>query len=193
MAAKQDAAQVAAIYAPVVRETAISFEVDPPDEAEMRSRIARTLEQLPWLVCAADDEVLGYVYASPHRTRAAYRWSVDVAVYVHPAHRRQGVGRALYTSLLAVLPLQRYYNAYAGITLPNPGSVGLHESMGFEPVGVYQRVGYKLGRWHDVGWWSLALQDHDLAPAPPLPVTAVQDLETWRAGIALGLPFLHNV
>ncbi len=192
MASGQDAAQVAAIYAPVVRETAISFEVDPPDEAEMRRRIVHTLEQYPWLVCETDGEVLGYVYASQHRTRAAYQWSVDVTVYVHPAHRRKGLGRALYTSLLGVLPLQGYTNAYAGITLPNPGSVGLHEAMGFEPVGIYRQVGYKLGRWHDVGWWGLALRAHDLAPSAPLLVTAVQDLPEWRAAIARGLAVLGH-
>jgi phosphinothricin acetyltransferase len=190
MATEMDAAQVAAIYAPVVRETAISFEVEPPDEAEMRQRIASTLKQFPWLVCESAGEVWGYVYASPHRTRAAYQWSVDVTAYIHPAHRRRGVGRALYTALLGVLPLQGYYNAYAGITLPNPGSVGLHEAMGFEPVGIYRKVGYKLGRWHDVGWWSLALCDHDLAPAAPLPVTAVQLRPEWQAGLARGLAFL---
>jgi L-amino acid N-acyltransferase YncA len=190
MATESDGAQVAAIYAPVVRETAISFEIDPPGETEMRQRIASTLKQFPWLVCESAGEVWGYVYASPHRTRAAYQWSVDVTAYVHPAHRRKGVGRALYTALLGVLPLQGYYNAYAGITLPNPSSVGLHEAMGFEPVGVYRKVGYKLGRWHDVGWWSLALCDHDLAPTAPLPVTAVQEQPEWQAGLARGLASL---
>ena len=91
-----------------------------------------------------------------------------------------------------MLPLQGFVNAYAGVTLPNPASVGLHEAMGFQPVGVYRQVGYKLGRWHDVGWWGLVLQEHDLSPAPPLPVTAVQDLEEWRTGISLGLPFLQE-
>jgi phosphinothricin acetyltransferase len=191
MAIESDAAQVASIYAPVVRETAISFEVEEPSEAEMCERIAGTLKQFPWLVCEAAGEVLGYVYAGAHRTRAAYQWSVDVTVYVHAAHRRKGVGRALYTALLGVLPLQGYYNAYAGITLPNPGSVGLHEAMGFEPVGVYRKVGFKLGRWHDVGWWSLVLCDHDLAPAAPLSITAVQDQPEWQAGIARGLAFLQ--
>src|SRR5947209_12608865 len=136
LATEADAEGIVAIYAPIVRETAISFEVEAPDVNAMRRRITETLAHLPWLICERRGEVLGYAYASTHRTRAAYQWSVDVSVYVHARIRRSGVGKALYTSLLRFLDLQGFYNVYAGITLPNPASVRLHESLEFQPVGV---------------------------------------------------------
>ena len=170
-----DAEYVAAIYAPEVRETAISFEVEPPSTQEMQQRITETLARWPWLVCERDGHILGYAYATQHRTRAAYQWSADVSVYVHRGARRSGVGRALYLPLLKILALQGFYNAYAGITLPNPSSVGLHESLGFRPVGVYGSVGYKLGAWHDVGWWHLVLRAHTATPASPTAFAAIRD------------------
>src|SRR5215471_7144248 len=110
VATPQDADAILAIYAPIVQETAISFEVESPTLLEMHERIAKTLQHLPWLVCARHGEVLGYVYASPHRARAAYQWSVDVSVYIHREARRVGIGRALYTSLFQLLVLQGFYN-----------------------------------------------------------------------------------
>ena len=124
----------------------MSFEVDVPTAAEFESRIARTLERLPWLVCAEGDAVLGYAYAAPHQERAAFQWSVNVSVYVREGHGREGIGRALYTSLFACLRAMGYYNAYAAIALPNPASVGLHEAMGFQHIGTFPDVGHKLGR-----------------------------------------------
>ncbi len=186
MAKPADAAQIQAIYAPLVRETAISFELEPPDVEEMRGRIAKITAQYPWLVCADGGEVMGYAYAGQHRERAAYQWAVDVTVYVRSDLRRKGVGRALYTALLGVLPLQGYYNAYAGIALPNPGSVGLHEALGFKPVGVYRQVGFKLGKWHDVGWWGLELQEHAAPTGAPAPVSAVMGSEIWKQKLEEG-------
>lgn len=186
LARPDDARVVAAIYEPAVTESAVSFETDPPDEAEMRRRIDRTLPDHPWLVCERDGEVAGYAYAGPHRERAAYRWSVDVSAYVHPDHRRQGVGRGLYESLFAILSLQGFVNAYAGIALPNPASVGLHESMGFEPVGVYEGVGYKHGAWRDVGWWQLRLVERPDDPEPPIDVSAVKSRSGWDDALVSG-------
>jgi phosphinothricin acetyltransferase len=120
LATPHDAAGIQAIYAPVVRETAISFEWDPPSVEDMRQRLGNTLEGMPWLVCEHRGEILGYAYASPHRVRAAYQWSVDVSVYIHAQARRSGVGRGLYRSLFALLTLQGFYHAYAGIMPPNP-------------------------------------------------------------------------
>lgn len=191
LATPDDAPGVQAIFAPIVRETAISFELEPPTVEAMRQRIAETLEQRPWLVCERRGDILGYVYASQHRTRAAYQWSVDVSVYVQASARRLGVGRALYRSLLALLPLQGFYRAHAGITLPNPASVALHESLGFSPVGVYRAVGYKLGAWHDVGWWQRTLQEPVSPPAPLLDLRRVCDSPASQAALATGVPLLR--
>jgi L-amino acid N-acyltransferase YncA len=192
LATLDDASGVQAIYAPIVRETVISFELEPPTVAEMEQRIVKTLEHLPWLVCERRGNILGYVYASQHRTRAAYQWSVDVSVYVHPNARRLGVGQALYRSLFALLALQGFYNAYAGITLPNPASVGLHESLEFQPVGVYRAVGYKLGAWHDVGWWQLTLHERAMPPELPTDLGTVRASPAWSAVLATGVPFLRR-
>jgi len=191
LATEADAEGIVAIYAPIVRETAISFEVEAPDVNAMRRRIAETLAHLPWLICERRGEVLGYAYASTHRTRAAYQWSVDVSVYVHARIRRSGVGKALYTSLLRFLDLQGFYNVYAGITLPNPASVRLHESLEFQPVGVYRAVGYKLGAWHDVGWWHLALRPHAVPPGPPVGFGQIQDAPESHTALAAGMRLLR--
>ena len=172
LATTEDAAQIARIYTPVVRRTAISFEVDPPTAREMEQRIEETTARLPWLVLENDGKVSGYAYAAAHRSRAAYAWSVDVSAYVDEPHRGTGVGGKLYTALLIVLKAQGFYNAYAGITLPNPASIRLHESVGFRPVGTYQKVGYKLGAWHDVGWWQLSLREKVGDPQPPKDLAA---------------------
>ena len=192
LATERDAEQVAAIYAPNVTDSIISFESEPPSADEMRRRIEGTLERFPWLVCERHGRVLGYAYAGAHGIRAAYQWSVDVSVYVHWETQRAGVGRALYTSLFAALKLQGFYNAYAGATLPNPASVGLHESVGFRAVGVYRGVGYKLGAWHDVVWWHLALRERVADPDPPAGLPSVLGLEEWDAALASGLPLLRS-
>lgn len=180
-----DAAGIAAIYGPIVRETAISFEVEPPDAAEIERRIESTTRFYPWLVCDGGGVVAGYAYASQHRARAAYQWCADVSVYIHADYHRRGLGRALYATLLDTLRAQRFCRAYAGITLPNGASVALHEAVGFRPLGVYHAVGFKLGRWHDVGWWEL-----DLVPAgrdPGTPPDALPALAgDARIAAALG-------
>jgi phosphinothricin acetyltransferase len=184
IATAEDAEGVLSIYAPVVRETAISFETEPPSPAAMRERIERTLEKYPWLVCEIDGAIPGYAYACRHRERKAYQWSAETALYVGEAWRRRGVGRALYAALMPLLNLQGLRNAYAGITLPNPASVALHEAMGFRPVGVYAFVGYKLGAWHDVGWWHLPIGEHGPAPAPPLPFARTREGDAVAAILA---------
>ena len=186
LARTDDAAPVAGIYAPFVTGSATSFEYAPPDAAEMASRIASTLACAPYLVQEAEGAVLGFAYASKHRERAAYQWSVDVSVYIHERARRQGVGRALYTSLFALLRLQGFYAAHAGITLPNPASVGLHEALGFRPVGVYRSVGFKRGGWHDVGWWQLPLRERTGTPDPPRSLAAAQRDPEWETALAAG-------
>lgn len=192
LATERDAEAVADIYAPNVTDAVISFEAEPPEADEMRRRIEVTLERYPWLVCERRGRVLGYAYAGAHGSRAAYRWSVDVSVYVHGEAHRTGVGRALYASLFAALRLQGFYNAYAGATLPNPASVGLHEAMGFRPVGVYRGTGYKMGAWHDVGWWHLPLRERVAEPDPPADLPSVLGSEEWEAALASGLQLLRS-
>jgi phosphinothricin acetyltransferase len=189
LATENDAEEVREIYAPFCLASPVSFETEAPTAEEMRGRIDKTLKSLPWIVYEADDgQVLGYAYASRHRERAAYRWSVDVSAYVKDGFRRGGIGRALYTSLVALLRLQGFYNAVAGITLPNPGSVGLHESMGFEPVGVYRQIGFKRGQWHDVAWYHLRLREHGAEPPPdPIAFNRVREQPAWANALASGL------
>jgi phosphinothricin acetyltransferase len=191
LATERDAEGVLAIYAPIINETVISFEAEPPSADEMRQRIAFTLAHLPWLICEQRGEVIGYAYAGKHRERAAYQWSVEVSVYVHDTTHRLGVARALYHSLFEILRLQNFYNVYAGITLPNAASVGLHESMGFQPVGVYRAVGFKHGAWHDVGWWQLELQKRIIPPRPRIDFKTAQQSSEWQAAVARGLSCLR--
>ena len=153
-----DAPALAEIYAPYVRDTAISFEERPLSAAEFERRIEAVLLRYPYLVLEDAGGVLGYAYASAHAERAAYRWSVDTAVYVAGSAHGRGIGRALYAGLLLpILTRQGFHAAFAGIALPNDRSVALHEAVGFEPVGVLPQVGFKQGAWHDVGWWRRPL------------------------------------
>ncbi len=185
-----DAPGVAEIYGPIVATSPISFEMAVPTAGEMEGRITAALAFAPWLVCVDGQRVDGYAYASRHRERAAYRFCVDVSVYIREGCRRTGVGRALYTSLLALLRLQGFYAAHAGVTLPNEASVRLHESLGFRPVGVYPRVGFKCGAWHDVGWWQLALRERSDEPFETLSMDVLRRSAQWDEGMAAGGPLL---
>lgn len=164
-----DAAAISRIYAPFVSDEATSFEIVPPDTDVIAGRIREALPRYPWLVFEGDGEVRGYAYGSSHRSRPAYQWSAEVSVYLDPQARRRGVGRALYSALLEILRRQGYANAYAGITLPNPASVGLHAAVGFSSIGVFSRIGYKFGQWHDVEWMQLRLHEDDVASSTLLP------------------------
>lgn len=166
VASLSDAGAIAAIYAPYVLDTAISFEETPPTEIEMAGRIGDVLPTHPFLVFEEADRVLGYAYAGPHNARAAYRWSANVSVYVAADAHRRGLGRALYAQLFETLRRQGFHSLYGGITLPNEKSVGLHEAMGFVHVGVYREVGFKFERWHDVGYWRLGLGEGSPAGEP---------------------------
>jgi len=191
LASEGDAEAALAIYAPYVRETAISFEVEPPSVDEFARRIATVLAETPWLLCESGGRVVGYAYAGKFHTRAAYRWTVETTVYVDRDHHRRGIGHALYTSLLACLRLQGFGGAVGIIALPNAGSVGLHERMGFVRAGVLPAVGWKHGRWHDVGWWRLGLDAVASAdPPPPRPIGALSGTPAWDAALASGLPHL---
>jgi L-amino acid N-acyltransferase YncA len=187
LAADRDAAAIAEIYRPIVESTAISFETEPPSQEEMRRRIEDTLPFYPWLVYERGGDVVGFAYGTKHRVRAAYRWSVDTSVYIHAQARRSGVGRALYASLFGILAAQHYFNAFAGITLPNQASVALHEHVGFQLLGVYRNAGHMLGKWHDVGWWQRELRAPDTSPTEPLVLSVVQNRPDWESLLSLGL------
>ena len=173
---ERDAAACAAIYAPYVTDGVASFEEVPPSGKEFVERMQRYIASYPWLVADDDGQLAGYAYGSQHRTRAAYRWAADVTAYVAPDYQRRGVGRALYGALLGLLRAQGVQVACAGITLPNDASVGLHEACGFERVGIYTRIGFKQGRWWDVGWWELELiEPTDGQPPEPGPPAALPE------------------
>jgi phosphinothricin acetyltransferase len=165
-----DAEACAAIYAPYVTDTPITFELEVPDAAEMAARIAESAQRHAWLVADDGGRVIGYAYGRPYKERAAYRWACEVSVYVDRDHHRAGAGRALYEALLARLAGRGYRIAVAGMTLPNDASVGLHRALGFEPVGTYRRIGYKHGAWHDVAWTQrpLVTDGGDAQPPEPL-------------------------
>jgi len=191
LAAALDCEQISAIYAPYVLNSAISFETEPPGPDEVRKRVSDTLEFLPWLVCEQSSQVLGYSYADRYRARAAYQWSASVSVYVDLTVHRVGIGRALYASLFRILDLQGFYNIFAGITLPNESSVGLHRSCGFHQIGLEHSVGYKLGAWHDVSMWHLPLRQCLPAPEAPTPLATVVKRDSWSGAISAGLQFIR--
>ena len=163
----EDAAACAAIYAPYVTGTTISFETDPPTPAEMAERIAAAVRSHAWLVLEDSGRVVGYAYGGPSNARAAYRWSCQVSVYLEPGRRRSGGGRALYEALFSRLAERGYRSVLAGMTLPNEASESLHRALGFEPVGTYRRIGYKHGSWHDVAWSQRSVGTGEEPPAEP--------------------------
>lgn len=171
----RDAEAVAAIYRPSVETSVASFEEDPPSARVMGERIEATLAWTPWLVAEhpSSGAVVGYAYAGRHRERAGYRWSVDISSYIAAEARGRGIGRLLYDELLRILHRQGFVNVYAAITLPNPASLALHEAIGMRRIGIYERVGYKFGAWHDVAWYGLRLADPTEPPRHP---TALPDL-----------------
>lgn len=186
LAGAGDGPALSAIYRPAVTDSATSFELNAPDGAEMARRVARVSDRTPWIVYEKDGTVLGYAYASLHRDRAAYQWSVEVSAYVHADAKRTGVARMLYTSLFAALVFQGFRNAYAGVTLPNPESVGFHTAMGFSSVGVYRGIGYKMGAWHDVGWFERPLAPRDIDPPLPVPLPVCRNDAAFRKALESG-------
>jgi phosphinothricin acetyltransferase len=162
-----DAQACAAIYAPYVTDTAITFESEPPAPEQMAERMAGALSTHAWVVLEDEGRVVGYAYGGRHQSRAAYRWACDVSIYIEPGRRRTGGGRTLYEALFERLAARGYRMAVAGMTLPNEASEGLHRAMGFEPVGVYRRIGFKHGAWHDVAWVQRAIAAGEDPPAEP--------------------------
>jgi phosphinothricin acetyltransferase len=193
LATTQDAAAVAAIYAPYCEASVVSFEQVAPTAEQMAQRIAAVLVERPWIILEQDGAVAGYAYAAPHNERWAYRWSVNTAIYISRMHHRRGAGRALYTTLFELLRYLGYCRAAAGITLPNPASVGLHEAMGFELVGVYRDIGYKLGAWRDVAWYQASIQPPPPEPQEPRAIGALNRTAEWDDAVRRGLNlYVHH-
>ena len=166
-AIEADAAACAEIYRPYVLDSVITFETEPPSVQEMAARIAAAGVMYEWLVCEVDGAVAGYAYAHQFNPRAAYQWSAETSIYMARDRVRLGGGRTLYGELLSRLTARGFRRAFAGIAGPNQASIAFHESFGFRPVGRYQRVGWKLGAWHDVQWWQLDLVPPDGEVDPP--------------------------
>jgi L-amino acid N-acyltransferase YncA len=166
-ATEGDTEACTAIYAPYVTDTAITFEVEVPTHAEMAARIASANDRHAWLVLVDAGRVVGYAYGHTFKERAAYRWACETSIYLEPGRRRTGGGRALYRPLLARLADRGYHQVFAGMTLPNEASAGLHRALGFEPVGTYRKVGWKHGAWHDVAWMQKTIAADDQPPAEP--------------------------
>ena len=181
LANKQDAAQILDIYGPYVENTPITFETIVPSVEEIEARLENVLENYPWLICEENNIILGYAYAHKYHERFAYRWAVDVSIYVRQDWRTIGIGKKLYAALLSILKLQGYHNAYAAICLPNEASVGIYEYFGFNKIGHFKNVGYKLERWHDDGWWELFLQPHNSMPSEPLSLRNIEQNEFSKA------------
>jgi phosphinothricin acetyltransferase len=158
-ATEADAPGMLEIYRPYVESSTISFEQEVPSIEEYTARVGKYLAGWGGVVAEADGQLLGYAYGSSHRERAAYQWSVETTVYVAQRVQHRGIGRELYAHLIPMLAEAGYCNAYAGVALPNPASVGLHTAVGFKAIGTFPRVGYKFGEWRDVAWFHLVLRE----------------------------------
>lgn len=181
LAYESDSKSILDIYAPFITDTAITFECEVPTIEEFMNRMSSIQEKYPWLVCEIDGIIVGYAYASQYSGRAAYDWSVDFSIYINPNYHGKKIGRALYSSLFELVKLQGYYNAYAGIALPNMKSKSFHEAFGFKMVGVYKNVGYKHGKWHDVGWYALDIAEHIKSPVKPKTINEICNTPEFEA------------
>ncbi|MBC7948446.1 MAG: N-acetyltransferase [Chitinophagaceae bacterium] len=177
LAKDSDAEGILAIYAPYIANTSFTFEAEVPTIDSLAKRIQRYLQTWPWLVCEIDGIIAGYAYASRYRERVGYQWCVECSVYIHDNYMRAGIGKALYTPLMSLLQKQGYRNVYAVINLPNEKSVRFHESCGFTWFATYENVGYKLGKWKNVGWWQLIINPYGDDPPAPIPFPNLDDAE----------------
>jgi L-amino acid N-acyltransferase YncA len=175
-----DASSILDIYAPYILNTAVSFETEVPSTEKFSERIIVNQEAYPWLVYESNGRIAGYAYASRHRERTAYQWSVESSVYVNNAFQQKGIATKLYKALFEILKYQGCRNVYAGITLPNEKSVRFHEKMGFHKIADYTNIGYKLNRWNTVSWYQLQLNDYSDAPAPFIKMKDIKPYEVER-------------
>lgn len=189
---EKDSTAVLDIYAPYVRETAVTFELEVPSPEVFWERAKKNLEEAPFLVCELNEKIVAYAYASRHRSRGAYQWTRELSVYVHPHYRKRRIASVLYLTIIPLLKLQNYRNALAGITMPNKASVDLHEKMGFEQVGVYNNIGYKLGKSYQVGWWERSLIPSSIPIQPIKLLKEVQDSPEWKELLVAGIRLIRG-
>lgn len=192
LAAQFDVPGILEIYSPFILETAVTFEETVPDENSFWERIQAIMEELPFLVCEIDGRIAGYAYASSYRSRASYRWTKEVSVYIHPDFHRKRVAQALYTSLNELVRYQGIADLLAIITMPNEPSVAFHEQFGYRKCSEFSKVGYKLGQWQNVGWFELFLQDETEAPKDKiLTLNEITGLPIFQEAIQKGLEKLN--
>lgn len=168
LAKPTDAPAILEIYAPYIENTSFTFETEVPSIEEFAKRIETYLINWPWLVCEIEGKIAGYAYATKYRERTAYQWCVESSIYIHDDYLKRNAGTALYTALFDILKRQGFRNVYAVINLPNDRSVAFHEKCGFKYFATYEQVGYKLGKWKNVGWWRLILNDFGMEPEAPV-------------------------
>lgn len=178
-----DAQALLNIYAPYVRETAITFEYTVPTLLEFKQRMQKTMMKYPYLVAVRGAEILGYAYASEFKNRAAYDWAVETTIYVKQHSRQSGVGKKLYQALEAVLKKQNITNLYACIAYPNPGSIGFHEHVGYQTIGHFSKCGYKLETWYDMIWMEKMIAAHGIKPEPFIRIGDLTKNEKWQSKI----------
>ncbi len=188
-----DSHAVMEIYKPYVLSTAITFEYEVPDVEDFSNRIETTSKEFPWLVCLLDDIIVGYAYATKHRYRTAYQWSPESTIYLSAEVHRKGIARILYETLFSILRLQGYVNVYAGVVIPNERSEGFHSALGFEEIGIFKKIGFKLGKWHDVRWFQLHLAEHSDNPSPPTPITEIKHTHDFKHILEQATIQLNNI
>ena len=192
LAEKKDCEGMLEIYAPFIKETTTSFETEVPGTEIFWQRVSKVLSDTPWLVCEWDGKIVGYAYASQHRSRAAYDWSRELSVYVHPDFRKRNIATALYQTTIDILRLQGYCNVLAGITLPNPKSETFHQNFGFETIGIYKKVGYKFGAWRDTHWLQLFIGDPEQGAPELKPLNRIKGTEVFKSILELGVLQISN-
>ena len=193
LAEPRDYAGMLAVYTPYVVETAITFEYDVPSLSEFAERISKITSHYPCLVCEAKDQIVGYTYGSVHRVKTAYQWSTESTIYIDKEFHGKGVARVLYDALLSVLELQGFVNVYAGVTVPNEKSEKFHAAMGFAEIALFDKIGYKLGNWHNLKFYEMYLREHPANPVPPVPITAVLNTVGFNDVIARANEVLNGV
>ena len=177
---EQDFGGMLAVYAPNVINTAITFEYEVPSLEEYTERVKKIAAHYPCLVCVQNNQVAGFAYGSVHRVKTAYQWSTESTIYVDPKFHGKGVARILYHALLSVLELQGFINVYAGVTTPNPQSEQFHLAMGFAEIAVFERIGFKLGKWHDLKFFEMYLAEHTANPVAPVSIDKVKDTKAFQ-------------